>query len=228
MSETKITLANAIERICTARHRAKWMIAKANELQATRDRIKKGNTTATVDNWIKAQKAAEEIRRPIELEILEIIGTAQLQTFRQLNNGELRAIAPDQWKIFESEATAHVDDAISQHWDARRANRDWPNVTINGKSEIVFLDLDELAGLIENASKPAPLPNHGHRAGENWPIADESIFAKMADEIKSGRSLSNSAAANKFANEAAGTGSPESKARRLRDGYKKWAAKRGS
>jgi hypothetical protein len=204
-----VTLAVAIERICTERHGTRWAAAKENELKATRDRIEKGNTAATVDNWIKAQKAAEEIRRPIELEILEKMGTAQLPAFRQLSNEQLLPIAPDQWNIFKFEA-----------------NRDWPNVEINGKSEIVFLYASALAEFIKSDTAKALVTRHGRRLGENWNMADEPFFEKMKIDIAAGMSIF--ASANNRAPDTPKGGEIESKARRLRDGYNAWATKHGS
>lgn len=204
MSARQITLEHAIQRIGYVRHGPVWTATIRKATEAIQARLVTKNTVATIENWENAQQAAQALRRPIELEILNKLGSGQEQAYWKSPEGGLLLIAPDHWNIFDFEA-----------------NRDWPNATINGKSRTVYLDQSSLEIFIGTSPQKAPVTRYGRRAGEQWLISDVPIFEKMATEIDNGVKLS--VAAKKYAAEAQGAGTEESKATRLRKAYKVWA-----
>jgi hypothetical protein len=69
---------------------------------------------------------------------------------------------------------------------------------------------------------PPELTKYGHRPGQKWRAGDEPIFHQMSEAME--KEDTRHAAANKFAKDAWGTGTEESRAKRLRDGYLHWVS----
>jgi len=128
-----ITLADAIEKIGQFRHGSAWATAAANELQATEEARAGSNT---IKNVREAQERVKILRRPIELEILDKFGKAQLSAHWRDSNGKLLPIESGDWNVFEVEA-----------------NRYWPKAKINGKSETVYLHSASLGIFITQTTK---------------------------------------------------------------------------
>jgi hypothetical protein len=215
MSDEKLTadlipLATAIEKICEARHGPKWRAASKNLLVAERERLAPNKKTKR--NWlstIKKQNAANEnvsaLRNSIAIDFLQKLGTGQLIAYWLITDeSKPLSIAPDHWNVFDLEA-----------------NRDWPNATRSGKSLTVYLDQSWLELFPEISHRMAPVTRYGRREGETWQISDVCIFEKMATEIDNGEKIS--VAAKRYAPEAKGAGTEESRATRLRKAYPRWA-----
>ena len=150
----KITLGDAIEKIGQARHGSAWATAAANELQATEEASAGSNT---IKNVREAQERVKILRRPIELEILDKLGKAQLSAHWRDSNGKLLPIASGHWNLFEVEA-----------------NKYWPNAKINGKQEIAYLDAAALAAFIDSDSRQAQ--RRGAPMRYDWPDIKEYAF----------------------------------------------------
>lgn len=128
-----ITLADAIEKIGQFRHGLAWATAAANELQATEEARAGSNT---IKNVREAQERVKILRRPIDLEILDKLGRAQLSAHWRDSNGKLLPIASGHWNAFEVEA-----------------NRYWPKANIERKPETVYLHSASLEIFITQTTK---------------------------------------------------------------------------